>query len=577
MPSPRGLGILSIILPSLILILAALTNDAIVSARQETGFGQAHLYTPTYPPEKSPWVVKAHFSTREQVNRVAERIEPWEVNYDQGFILLEVDKEQYQWLLDLGFQVEIAQELTEQLHRPQSALPGQVAGIPGYPCYRTVEETYATAGQIASAHPSLASWIDIGDSWKRFAFGSDSGQDMMVLRLTNALIGGDKPKLFVLSSIHGREYAPAELNTRFAEYLVNHYGTDADATWLLDYHEIHLLFHANPDGRERAEAGKSWRKNADNNYCSNTDLRGADLNRNFEFAWGCCNGSSDYVCDLTYRGPNPASEPETQAIQDYVRSIFLDQRDVPLTSPAPPDATGVFIDLHSYGELVLWPWGFTTSTPPNNTALRTLGRKFAYFNGYTPEQSIELYPTDGTTDDFSYGELGLASYTFELGTAFFQSCSTFEGDILADNIAALLYAAKIVRTPYQTPAGPDSYAVSISPQFIGKGQEPTLSATIDDTRYIGGEPIQPILAAEYYLDTPPWVSSPTTISHPMSALDGGFDEHIETVMASIDTQGLDPGKHILFVRGQDADGNWGPFSASFLQVLDQLFLPMIVK
>ena len=63
---------------------------------------------------------------------------------------------------------------------------------------------------------------------------------------------------------------------------------------------------------------------------------------------------------------------------------------------------------------------------PNGPALQTLGRKFAYFNNYTPEQAIGLYPTDGTTDDFGYGDLGVASYTFELGTAFFQDCSTFE-------------------------------------------------------------------------------------------------------------------------------------------------------
>ena len=48
----------------------------------------------------------------------------------------------------------------------------------------------------------------------------------------------------------------------------------------------------------------------------------------------------------------------------------------------------------------------------------TLGRKLAYWNGYTPEQAIGLYPTDGTTTDFVYGELGIAAYTFELGTAF---------------------------------------------------------------------------------------------------------------------------------------------------------------
>jgi carboxypeptidase T len=112
--------------------------------------------------------------------------------------------------------------------------------------------------------------------------------------------------------------------------------------------------------------------------------------------------------------------------------------------------------MHSYSQLVLWSWGFTYDPPPNNTALVTLGRKFAYFNGYEPDQAVGLYPTDGTTDDFAYGELGLAAYTFELGTTFFQDCSTFENQILPDNLEALVYAAKTARAPYMLPAGPDA-------------------------------------------------------------------------------------------------------------------------
>ena len=45
------------------------------------------------------------------------------------------------------------------------------------------------------------------------------------------------------------------------------------------------------------------------------------------------------------------------------------------------------MDIHSYSPLVLWPWGFQSGAAPNGTALQTLGRKFAYFNSYTPQQS----------------------------------------------------------------------------------------------------------------------------------------------------------------------------------------------
>jgi hypothetical protein len=56
-------------------------------------------------------------------------------------------------------------------------------------------------------------------------------------------------------------------------------------TWLLDHHEVHLMLQSNPDGRKQAETGLLWRKNVNNDYCSNSDSRGADLNRNFDFEW----------------------------------------------------------------------------------------------------------------------------------------------------------------------------------------------------------------------------------------------------------------------------------------------------
>ncbi|MDH4137907.1 MAG: hypothetical protein OEW09_14495, partial [Anaerolineae bacterium] len=189
------------------------------------------------------------------------------------------------------------------------------------------------------------------------------------------------------------------------------------------------------------------------------------------------------------------------------------------------------------------------------------------WNDYSPEQAIGLYPTDGTSDEHAYGTLGVAAYCFEIGTSFFQSCSPFESTIVPDNMPALIYAAKVVRTPYMTPAGPDAYSLSLSQDNVPAGTSVTLSGTVDDTRYNnsnGTEPAQNIAAAEYYVDVPPWGAGSTAIA--MSPSDGSFDSTLEAVEATVDTTGLSDGKHILFVRGQDADGNWGAFSAIFLTI-----------
>jgi len=522
-------------------------------------------------------VVRAWFSERSQVEAFAAADEPWEVHYDKGWMLVGADADGLRLLLDLGFTVEVDEARTEEICNPRAAIKGQTEGIPGYACYRTVEETFQTAADLAADHPDLASWIDVGDSWEKTALGGEPGYDMMVLRLTNSAVTGTppagttgKPRLYITSAIHAREYTTAELMTRFAEYLVDNYGIDADATWLLDEHEIHLMLQTNPDGRKHAETGESWRKNTNENYCAPTSTsRGADLNRNFEFQWGCCGGSSGDQCASTYRGPSTASEPEVQAVQAYARTIFPDQRDPSLGAAAPADATGLYIDIHSYSRLVLWPWGFTGTATGNGTALQTLGRKLAFFNGYEPDQAIGLYPTDGTTIDFAYGDLGVAAYTFELGTWFFQDCADFESTIFPDNLAALVYAAKVVRTPYLTPAGPEITDISASATVVAPGDFVTVLATADDARFNnsnGSEPTQIVAAAELTVDAPPWQAGATPTA--MTATDGSFDSSAESIERVVDTTGWATGRHTVFVHAEDANGNLGPVSAVFVWVLD---------
>lgn len=495
-----------------------------------------------------------------------------QTRYGRGYHVMEVTQTDIDRLTAAGLRVEADRDWTpEALIDAEAPETEADTGIPRFPCYRTVEETFETAEQIAAEHPDLARWIDVGDSWEKTE--ELGGYDMGVLRLTNRQITSEKPALFVTAAMHAREYATAELVTRFAEHLVEGYGLDADATWILDHHEVHLMLHTNPDGRKQAETGILWRKNTNQFYCGpDSDRRGADLNRNFEFNWNCCDGSSGEECDLTYRGPSPVSEPEIQAVVDYMDSLFPDQRDDDPDSAAPLDATGIYIDVHSYGKLVLWPWGSTPEPSPNAIQLQTLGRKFAFWNGYSPEQAYGLYPTDGTSDGHAYGELGVAAYCIEVGTTFFQPCNYFERFIVPGNLPALVYAAKVVRTPYMTPAGPDAVDVALSAAAVSPGTQVELSAVIDDTRYHRAkgkqteplEPAQIVFAAEYYVDIPPWAEGESIA---MDAADGSFDATVETVSAVIDTTGWEEGQHIVFVRGMDADGNQGAFSALFLDVL----------
>ncbi|PAU59115.1 M14 family zinc carboxypeptidase [Pseudomonas indica] len=568
--------------------LMALLAMSIASANLQAQPDKAREHALLLEQEKAVTnIYKVHFPNQKIARKAAISFHEQllESHYEDGYLVMQLEPEEMKKLEVFGFTfspaTEFMQKRNEVLDQLQqraqlaaagdatiAAKPG-ITGIPGYSCYETVEETFAAAEAMAAEHPDLAEWIDVGDSWEKSQ--GLGGYDIKVLKLTNKATGGDKPKLFANSAIHAREYTTAPLNLAFARWLIDGYGKNADATWILDHHEVHLMLHTNPDGRKKAESGLSWRKNTNQNYCGATsNTRGADLNRNFTFGWNSTNGegSSGDECNLTYRGPSAGSEPEIQAIENYVRSIWPDRRGPNRGDAAPADTSGIHLDIHSYSRLVLWPWGDTTEPAPNATALQTLGRKFAFFNGYSPEQSVGLYPTDGTSDGVSYGELGVAAYTFELGTQFFQSCSTYEKTIKPDNLPALIYAAKVVRTPYLTPAGPDVTTVAVSAEGpVAAGETVTLTAQVTDSRFNnsnGTEPTQNIAAAEYYIDKAPWEDGAMPVA--MAAQDGSFDAKTETVDASIDTTGMTEGKHLVYVRSRDADGNWGAVSAVFLEV-----------
>jgi len=508
-------------------------------------------------------VVRVYYNDLEQARSVANDLGAWTFDKDNNYFLVDVDSAGRDLLEASGFRLVVDQKLTESYRNPPEIL-GQASGIPGYPCYRTVEETLDRAMELASLFSNLAQWQEIGSSWERTQ-SVTNGYPLIVLRITNEAIPGPKPKLFAMSAIHAREYATAELNTRFAEYLLQNYGTDPDATWLVDHREIHLLLQTNPDGRKHAEGGDLWRKNTNSGFCASPGSYGIDLNRNFSFNWGCCSGSSSDPCSDTYRGPQATSEPEAYAVETYARQIFPDQRGPNLSDPAPPDASGVFIDIHSYSQLVLFAWGHVSTPAPNGDALQTLGRKFAYHNRYEAKPSIGLYPTDGTTGDFAYGELGVASYTFELGTSFFQNCATFEEVILPDNLAALVYAAKAAETPYLTPSGPDV----TQPIAVVDNDRVTVTATANDDRFytagLGTEAVQAIAQVRYYFNEYPSqaLAAPTD----MSPVDGVFDQVEEAVSANFQlTHG--PGKYPLYLQARDTGNNWGALTATWLYVPD---------
>lgn len=591
-------------------------------------------------------VVHIDFNSFLELQTLASELDLWEVHHEgragRGYVVALIPRSMVAVLQSAGYKIEIDAIKSALLTWQPAISAHQHAGIPGFPCYRTVEETYSSLQDLATTHPTLARWVDIGDSWDKTTAGGADGYDLQALVLTNQALPGPKPIFFLMAAIHAREYTTAETATRFAESLVQRYGTDADVTWLLDTTEVHIVAQGNPDGRKRAEGAVLWRKNTNSDGCPNENpsfsYYGVDLNRNSSFKWGACEGfgcSSANTCVDTFRGDAPASEPETQALQSYMATLFPDQRGEADTDAAPADTPGLMISLHSYSELILYPWGWRATPSPNQRALATLGRKFGYFTGYQVCQAGEpgcIYQTDGTTDDWAYGELGVAAYTFELGTAFFQQCTVFEEEMVDNTLAALFYAAKSASRPYQLPAGPETLSVTtvltnvipitdvvpitnivpITTQATGIGNSSlaaiaplattslvtevgpilTITAVANDTRYDsngwGVEPTQLISATRLTISTASWLTN--TQIYTMSATDGAFDSAVESVHLRLQLAVGPPVRYYLLLESQDGDGNWGVPTAAFATIssptamieeaeptVQQIYLPLIAR
>ncbi len=556
------------------------------------GYGTAQAVPPMPPAPDAPLlehpavpvVAQVSFANQDDLNRMAGDLDIWQVDHGARWATMLLTPVQVQRLRAEGRSVTVDVQATARLAaRPvQAAAQPAEGGIPSFPCYRTVEETYADLAQLAADHPDLVQPVTIGQSWQYSMTNGSAGYPIAGVVLSSKALSGPKPVFFLMAAIHARELTTAEAATRFAEQLVRGYGVDPDATWLLDHTAIHILPQTNPDGRKRAESGLFWRKNTNDSQACFFDPNsiGVDLNRNSSFRWNQCTGfgcSSSDACSLTYRGKAAASEPEVQAVEAYMRAIFADQRG-PLDSDAAPAAsTGVMVSLHSFAPLILYPWGWTQAPAPNAEGLRTLARKFGYYTGYSVCQSGGegcLYMTDGTTDDFAYGELGVAAYTFELGSDFFQACSTFESSIITSTLASLTYAAKAARQPYVAPAGPEIISATTALTQVMSGRPITLTVTADDTRrydaFRDGEPapdaVQAIQAVRYTVDAPSWALC--GFARPMAPADGVFDTPVEKAVAVIDTQEWAPGRHLLFVEGQDASGVWGVPTGVFIDVAD---------
>jgi hypothetical protein len=310
--------------------------------------------------------------------------------------------------------------------------------------YHNYAELQAEVNAIVDKYPAIASKTVIGKSYQ--------GRDIVAVKISDN-VGADEsePEVLFDAQHHAREHLTAEMTIYLLHLFADNYASDTRIKNIVNSREIWIIPQVNPDGSEYDVATgsyRSWRKNRQPN--SGTTAVGTDLNRNYGYKWGCCGGSSGTKSSDTYRGTAAFSAPETQVVRNFVNSR--------IKGGVQQIKAGV--DFHTYSELVLWPFGHTsanTTTGMNadqNNTFATLGKKMAATNGYTPEQSSDLYVTDGDLLDWLWGTHKIFAYTFEMypsssaGGGFYPPASVITRET-ARNKEAVLLLAEHADCPYK--------------------------------------------------------------------------------------------------------------------------------
>ncbi|XP_069476469.1 carboxypeptidase B-like [Ambystoma mexicanum] len=281
----------------------------------------------------------------------------------------------------------------------QSALENQrdsnIRAAHSYEKYNDYNSIVSWTASMASQHPSLISRSQIGTSYEN--------RPIYVLKVGKS--APNKKAIFMDCGFHAREWISPAFCQWFVKEAVRTYGSETQMTSLLDTLDFYILPVVNVDGYAYTWTNnRMWRKTRSRN--ANSNCIGTDPNRNMNAGW-CTVGASKKPCDDTYCGAAPESEKETKALADFIRRNLSSIKG--------------YLTIHSYSQMLLYPYSYTYSLPSNNVELNTIAKaaigeltslystKYTYGPG-----AATIYPAAGGSDDWAYDQGIKYAFTFEL-------------------------------------------------------------------------------------------------------------------------------------------------------------------
>jgi carboxypeptidase T len=295
--------------------------------------------------------------------------------------------------------------------------------------YHNYNETRSLLRDLENRFPAMAQVITIGYSIE--------GRELNVIKISDNVRSNEnqtEPNIFIVGCHHAREWISVEVPLLFARYLLENYSLDPQVQRVVNGAQIYIMPILNPDGLEFSiHTYRLWRKNR--RYNGNL-IWGVDTNRNYGYMWGYDdNGSSPYPDSEVYRGTEPFSEPETQALRQFL-------------SENPPAGS---LSFHNYGQDILFPWGYTFTLAPDAARMyaiaQEIARRIFLVSGrvYTYGSMITaLYLSNGDFTDWAYGTFRSLAFTIELSPEYIDEGGFFTSEQMIteafeDNLPVMLY------------------------------------------------------------------------------------------------------------------------------------------
>ena len=278
---------------------------------------------------------------------------------------------------------------------PTNYINGSMGG------YFTYAEMLSIIDEMQAKYPNLISAKDTVIDIR-----THEGNPIYWVKVSNTPnIDNDNPEVLYTALHHAREANSLSQMIFYLWYILENYESDAEIKYLVDNTEMYFMPCVNPDGylwnqSTDPDGGGLWRKNR---YADeNGDVKGVDLNRNYGFEWGVDDqGSSPNANSDTYRGPSAFSEPETKAVRDFANQHQFQ----------------IALNYHTFGNLLIHPWGFSDSATEEDATFKALGNIMIEENNFTLGTGTETvgYVVNGDSDDWMYGDAGIYAMTPEVG------------------------------------------------------------------------------------------------------------------------------------------------------------------